>query len=361
MRAPLVDGQGNFGSVDGDPPAASRYTEARLEKIAMALLEDLDKDTVDFRPNYDEKEHEPVVLPARFPNLLVNGAGGIAVGMATNIPPHNLGETIDGVLALMDKPDIGARRADGASFPARISRPAAPILGRAGIRSAYATGRGSIIMRAKVAVEELRKDREALIVTEIPYQVNKATLIEQHRRTGAREARRGHLRSARRVRSRRHAHRHRAQARRGRRRGAQPALALHRDAVELRRQHDRAERRQAGDADAEGHARRLPRLPRGGGDAAHQASAHQGARRRAYPGRPRHRGRQHRRSHPPDPHLARPGGGARRADGARLAGARHGAADRADRRSAPHARPRTGRCVSPTRRRAPFSNCASPA
>ena len=178
MRAPLVDGQGNFGSVDGDPPAASRYTEARLEKIALALLDDLDLDTVDFRPNYDEKEQEPVVLPARFPNLLVNGAGGIAVGMATNIPPHNLGETIDGVLALMDKPDIAIEELmehiPGPDFPT-----GGAILGRGGIRSAYATGRGSIIMRAKVNVESLRKDREALIVTEIPYQVNKATLIEK--------------------------------------------------------------------------------------------------------------------------------------------------------------------------------------
>jgi len=178
MRAPLVDGQGNFGSVDGDPPAASRYTEARLDRLALALLEDLDKDTVDFKPNYDEKELEPVVLPARFPNLLVNGAGGIAVGMATNIPPHNLGETIDGLLAMMDKPDITLdelmEHIPGPDFPTGAS-----ILGRAGIRAAYATGRGSIVMRARVAVEELRKDREALIVSEIPYQVNKATLIER--------------------------------------------------------------------------------------------------------------------------------------------------------------------------------------
>ncbi len=178
MRAPLIDGQGNFGSVDGDPPAASRYTEARLDRLALELLDDLDKDTVDFKPNYDEKELEPTVLPARFPNLLVNGAGGIAVGMATNIPPHNLGETIDGLLAMMDRPDITLDELmeliPGPDFPT-----GANILGRAGIRAAYATGRGSIVMRAKVAVEELRKDREALIVSEIPYQVNKATLIER--------------------------------------------------------------------------------------------------------------------------------------------------------------------------------------
>ena len=178
MRLPLIDGQGNFGSVDGDPPAAQRYTEVRLEKVAMELLEDLDKDTVDFRPNYDEKELEPVVLPARFPNILVNGAGGIAVGMATNIPPHNLGETIDGALALMERPDMTIEDLieiiPGPDFPTGGS-----ILGRAGIRSAYLTGRGSIVMRSKVAVEDIRKDREALIVTEIPYQVNKATLIEK--------------------------------------------------------------------------------------------------------------------------------------------------------------------------------------
>ena len=260
----------------------------------------------------------------------------------------------------MDKPDIGVEELmeliPGPDFPT-----GGAILGRAGIRSAYATGRGSIIMRAKVAVEELRKDREALIVTEIPYQVNKATLIERIAELVREKKHRRHRRSARRVRPRRHAHRHRAQARRGRRRGAQPVVALHRDAVELRRQHDRAERRSAGDADAEGHAGRLPRLPRGSGDAAHQASADQGARRRAYPGRPGDRGRQHRRGHPPHPHLARPGGGPRRADGARLAGARHGAADRADRRSAPRAG--RGRDDAPLRRRrrAPFSTCGSPA
>jgi DNA gyrase subunit A len=178
MRLPLVDGQGNFGSVDGDPPAAERYTEVRLDKSAMALLEDLDKDTVDFRPNYDEKELEPVVLPARFPNLLVNGAGGIAVGMATNIPPHNLGETVDAVLAVMERPDIPLDELieiiPGPDFPTGGS-----ILGRGGIRAAYATGRGSIIMRAKARVEEIRKDREAIIVDEIPYQVNKAALIER--------------------------------------------------------------------------------------------------------------------------------------------------------------------------------------
>ena len=178
MRLPLLDGQGNFGSIDGDPPAAERYTEVRLARPALALLDDLDENTVDFVPNYSGEFQEPTVLPARFPNLLVNGAGGIAVGMATNIPPHNLGEVVDAVLALMDKPEIDFEEllqiVPGPDFPTGAS-----ILGRTGIRSAYATGRGSIIMRAKVEVEEMRREREALIVSEIPYQVNKTTLIEK--------------------------------------------------------------------------------------------------------------------------------------------------------------------------------------
>ena len=178
MRLQLIDGQGNFGSVDGDPPAAMRYTESRLARPALALIEDIDSDTVDFQPNYDGKESEPVVLPARFPNLLVNGAGGIAVGMATNIPPHNLGEIIDAAIALIDKPDMSLEElvelVPGPDFPTGGS-----MLGRFGARSAYMTGRGSVVVRAKVSVETLRKEREALIVTEIPYQVNKATLIEK--------------------------------------------------------------------------------------------------------------------------------------------------------------------------------------
>ncbi|WP_454917119.1 DNA gyrase subunit A [Xanthobacter sediminis] len=178
MRLPLVDGQGNFGSVDGDAPAAMRYTEVRLEKVTNALLDDLDKETVDFQENYDNTEREPSVLPAKFPNLLVNGAGGIAVGMATNIPPHNLGEVIDVTVALMDDPALEPEALlellPGPDFPT-----GGLILGRTGIRQAYLTGRGSVLMRAKVAIESLRKDREALIVTEIPYQVNKATMIEK--------------------------------------------------------------------------------------------------------------------------------------------------------------------------------------
>jgi len=178
MRLPLVDGQGNFGLVDGDPAAAMRYTEVRLARPAMGLLEDLDKETVNFQPNYDGSEHEPVVLPARYPNLLVNGAGGIAVGMATNIPPHNLGEIIDACTAYMADPEISIEDltviVPGPDFPT-----GGTILGRGGIRNAYGTGRGSVIMRAKASVEEIRKDREAIIVTEIPYQVNKSSLIEK--------------------------------------------------------------------------------------------------------------------------------------------------------------------------------------
>jgi DNA gyrase subunit A len=178
MRLMLIDGQGNFGSVDGDAPAAMRYTECRLDPAAMALLADIDEDTVDFQPNYDGNEKEPVVLPARFPNLLVNGAGGIAVGMATNIPPHNLGEVVDACMALIDDPALSIddliQIVPGPDFPT-----GGIILGRSGIHSAYHTGRGSIVMRGKVEIETIRKEREAIIVSEIPYQVNKAAMIER--------------------------------------------------------------------------------------------------------------------------------------------------------------------------------------
>ncbi|MDP2779921.1 MAG: DNA gyrase subunit A [Devosia sp.] len=174
----LVEGQGNFGSVDGDMPAAMRYTEVRMQRVTNSLLDDLDKDTVDFRDNYDGSEHEPTVLPARYPNMLVNGGGGIAVGMATNIPTHNLGETIDAALLVLDNPSVTfddlLAVMPGPDFPT-----AGVILGRAGIRSAYETGRGSVMMRGRVAIEEVRKEREALIITEIPYQVNKASMVEK--------------------------------------------------------------------------------------------------------------------------------------------------------------------------------------
>ena len=178
MRLPLIHGQGNFGSVDGDPPAAMRYTECRLAKVTQHLLEDIDKDTVEFQDNYDSRVQEPTVLPARFPNLLVNGAGGIAVGMATNIPPHNLGEVIDACIAYLDNPAIAvgelAEIIPGPDFPT-----GGLILGRAGIRSAYYKGRGSVLMRGRVTTETIRKEREALVITEIPYQVNKASMVEK--------------------------------------------------------------------------------------------------------------------------------------------------------------------------------------
>ena len=178
MRLPLIDGQGNFGSMDGDSPAAMRYTEARLNKAAETLLDDIDKDTVDYTPNYDESVYEPSVLPARFPNLLVNGTGGIAVGMATNIPPHNLGEVLDACCAMIDNPDLGMEElleiVPGPDFPT-----GAQILGRNGILSAYTTGNGSVVMRAKTSIETKSNGRESIVIHEIPFQVNKARLVEK--------------------------------------------------------------------------------------------------------------------------------------------------------------------------------------
>ncbi|WP_052245193.1 DNA gyrase subunit A [Halocynthiibacter namhaensis] len=176
MSLPLLDGQGNFGSMDGDNPAAMRYTEVRMDKPAAFILADIDKDTVDFQDNYDGKDREPTVLPARYPNMLVNGAGGIAVGMATNIPPHNLGEVIDATLALIEEPDLSSEQLieyiPGPDFPT-----GAIMLGRTGARKAYLEGRGSVVIRAKTRVEEIRKDRYAIVLDEIPYQVNKAAMI----------------------------------------------------------------------------------------------------------------------------------------------------------------------------------------
>jgi len=177
LRYPLIDGQGNFGSVDGDPPAAMRYTEARLARIAAALLEDIDKETVDFKPNYDDSESEPEVLPTRVPNLLINGSSGIAVGMATNIPPHNLNEIVEACILLIQQPNTHLSKiieiVQGPDFPT-----GGLILGRDGIYDYFTKGRGSLKVRAKAATEKMGKDREAIIVTEIPYQVNKARLIE---------------------------------------------------------------------------------------------------------------------------------------------------------------------------------------
>src|SRR5205809_3330517 len=172
LRYPLVDGQGNFGSIDDDPAAAMRYTEARLARMATELLRDIDANTVDFEPNYDESRRQPSVLPARFPNLLVNGSAGIAVGMATNMPPHHLGETIDAVVAMIDDPNISVegllKHVKGPDFPT-----GAIVVGRSGIRDAYRTGRGRIIMRARAHIEELRGGRSAVVITELPYGVKK--------------------------------------------------------------------------------------------------------------------------------------------------------------------------------------------
>jgi len=178
MGLMLIDGQGNFGSVDNDPPAQMRYTECRMTRAAEAILADLDKDTVDFKDNYDGKEKEPVVLPSRIPNLLVNGSGGIAVGMATNVPPHNLGEIVDACLALIDDPEVSVEQlldiVPGPDFPT-----GGEIVGRSGARQALISGRGSVIMRGASTIETVRKDREAIVFTSLPYQVNKAALIER--------------------------------------------------------------------------------------------------------------------------------------------------------------------------------------
>ena len=271
MRLPLIDGQGNYGSVDGDPPAAMRYTECRLAKPAMALLEDIDKDTVDFQANYDGNEHEPVVLPARFPNLLVNGAGGIAVGMATNIPPHNLGEVIDACVALIDNPALGIDELIGI-IPGPDFPTGGVILGRQGIRSAYHTGRGSIVMRGKVEIETLRGDREAIVITEIPYQVNKKVMVERIAELW-REKKIDGI-SALRDESDRQGYRVVVELKRD----AMADVVLNQlyrytaAAEHVRRQRGGARRRPSAGDEPEGPADVLPRVPRGGDLAAHQVS-----------------------------------------------------------------------------------------
>ncbi len=334
MRLMLIDGQGNFGSVDGDPPAAMRYTESRLAKPAMSLLADIDSDTVDFQANYDGNEREPVVLPARFPNLLVNGAGGIAVGMATNIPPHNLGEMIDACVAMIDDPAISIDDLNaiipGPDFPT-----GGVILGRGGIRNAYHTGRGSIVMRGKVEIETVRKEREAIVITEIPFQVNKATMVERIAELVREKKIEGVADLRDEFEPRRLSRGGRAEARSHPRRGAEPALSLHAAADLVRRQHGGARRRPPAGDEPEGPADLLHRLPRRGGVAAHQVPAQQGARPRPCVGRARHRGRQYRRDHPADPRLQGRQRGARSADVAQLAGQGGRGDDHADRRSAP--------------------------
>ena len=255
MRETLVDGQGNFGSVEGDPPAAMRYTEARMTHLGAALMTDMEKDTVDFVPNYDETRTEPTVFPAAFPNLLVNGGTGIAVGMATNIPPHNLGEVIDGICAQIDDPDITIeglmKHVKGPDFPTGCA-----ICGIAGVKQYLETGRGSMKVRGKAGVEELKGNREQIVITEIPYNVNRATLVERIARSGEREDAQRHHRDPRRV-GREHARGHRVEARRQSEGRHQQSLQAHRDGKFLRGQHAGDRSRPAEAALAQGSEHRL--------------------------------------------------------------------------------------------------------
>ncbi len=246
MRYLLVDGQGNFGSVDGDPPAAQRYTECRMTALSSELLADIDKETVDFVDNYDGKEQEPVVLPTRVPNLLVNGSSGIAVGMATNIPPHNLNEVVDACIALMDDPNISLatlmQHIPGPDFPT-----AGIINGSQGIASAYVTGRGRLDVRARTNIEEDDKGRQTIVVTELPYQVNKARLIERIAELVREKNIEGIASDGLRDESDKDGMRivHRAQARRGRRHRAEQPVQAHADGVGVRHQHGGAAGRPA--------------------------------------------------------------------------------------------------------------------
>ena len=232
MREMLVDGQGNFGSVEGDPPAAMRYTEARLTHLGAALMDDMDKDTVDFVPNYDETRTEPTVFPAAFPNLLVNGGTGIAVGMATNMPPHNLGEVIDGICAQIDDPDITLeelmKHVKGPDFPTGCA-----ILGLAGIKQYFETGRGSMKVRGKAGVEELKGNREQIVITEIPYNVNRATLVKRIADLVNDKVLTDISDDSRRI-GRKHARGHRAEARRQSEGRHQQSLQAHRARILVR-------------------------------------------------------------------------------------------------------------------------------
>ena len=250
LRYPLVDGQGNFGSIDDDPPAAMRYTEARLAQLAEEMLRELDSNTVDFGPNYDESKREPLVLPARFPNLLVNGSAGIAVGMATNMPPHHLGETIDAIVTLIDKPDANVedlmKHVKGPDFPT-----GAIIVGRSGIRDAYRTGRGRVVMRARAHIEELRGGKSAIIVTELPVrreEGRRQRRDQEDRRPRQRQGADRDLGSRRPQRPHRHADPDRAQARRDPAGRAEQALQAHGAPADVRLQRRRARRRRAADA-----------------------------------------------------------------------------------------------------------------
>ena len=318
MRYPLVDGQGNFGSVDGDPPAAMRYTEARLTAIADELLADIDKDTVDFVDNYDGTQKQPSVLPAKLPNLLVNGSSGIAVGMATNIPPHNLGEIVDATIALIDDPELTSddlcKFVTGPGLPDRrhdlplreASATRSPASGRRSTRSARCTPTAAAASSCAPRSRSRRSsgDRTAIVVTELPYQVNKATLLEKIAELVKDKRIDGHRRPARRVRPRRDAHLHRAQARRQPAQGAQQPVQAHADAARLQHEHARPGRRPAADAAAAQRAGPLRRPPPRDHPAAHRVRPRQGARPGAHPRRPQDRPRQPRRGHQDDPRVA---------------------------------------------------------
>ena len=307
LRYPLVDGQGNFGSIDDDPPAAMRYTEARLARLATEMLREIDADTVDFGPNYDESQSEPLVLPARFPNLLVNGSSGIAVGMATNIPPHNLSESIGAVKAYIDNPEI-----DLAGLMEHIKGPDFPgggIMSAEGIRDAYASGRASVRVRARAHVEPLKGGRDAIIVTELPFMVKKggdgglitkiADLVREKKITGISDLRDESDRSGMRLVIETQARRRPARG------GAQPALQAHADAEHLRRQHGRAGRRRAEDALAQGADRPLRRPPARGRHPPHPVRAAPRRGPRPHPRGPADRARQPRRGDRADPRLGR--------------------------------------------------------
>ena len=316
LRAPLVDGHGNFGSVDGDPPAAQRYTEARLAPIALELLRDIEAETVDFVPNYDGYEQQPVVLPARFPNLLVNGSGGIAVGMATNIPPHNLGEVIDAVVHFIDHPESKPKDlmkfVKGPDFPT-----GAIVMGRDGIKDAYETGRGSIKVRAVVldrgGVERPPAHRGHRAA--VPGEQGAARREDRRPRANrAPEGRRG--REGPFERPRGHAPGHRAQARRQPAGGPEPALQAHAAAGQLRRDHALPRRRRPPDAEPGRDDRLLRRPPDRRRHPAHAVRAEEGRGARPHRQGPADRARQPRRGHQDHPRLAGRRGGARQADDA---------------------------------------------
>ncbi len=317
LRYPLVDGQGNFGSIDDDPAAAMRYTEARLARISTALLEELDHNTVDFEPNYDESKVQPVVLPARFPNLLVNGSAGIAVGMATNMPPHHLGEVVNAIVELIDDPAADVERlmkhVKGPDFPT-----GAIIVGRSGIRDAYRTGRGRVVVRARAHIEELRGGKSAIVITELPYGVKKGgdagvvtkiaelvldkTLTEISERPGL-------------LRPHRDADRDRAEARGDPAGRPEQALQAHGSPDDVRLQRRRARGRRPEDALPARADHALPRLPARDRRAAVEARAAAGREPGPRPSGLPDRAGQPRRGDPPDPRRRRHGLGAHAADG----------------------------------------------